>query len=291
MSDAYTISDLNEMRSFSLQRKIQITTTRLIEWYNIYNGQVYLIFDGTPESRVLAELGAKLFASGLVKENGALHLVHVRTGTELPELDAYIAAEVDKLSRKAEVNIDYLEPEHRYDKVITKYGLPAISREVSTSISAARRGAAWAIRDLTTGKYKQYKRILDSDVKVSPYCCEIMKEQPYNQYEARTGLSRVYPTLAENSESTQTWVSLGCNSTETRESRPMSFWTRDDIADYGKFAGIDMPDFPVGCAKCMFGKSMSYYCDLYANKRYWDECVVAPGIVSILDVNGWRFNS
>lgn len=37
----YTSQELNTMQKWSLDRKIQVTQARLIEWYKYYNGKVY----------------------------------------------------------------------------------------------------------------------------------------------------------------------------------------------------------------------------------------------------------
>lgn len=40
----YTSEDLKEMKSWSLDRKIQLAQTRIIEWYEKWNGNVYVSF-------------------------------------------------------------------------------------------------------------------------------------------------------------------------------------------------------------------------------------------------------
>ena len=39
--------ELEEMQRLPLQRKIQITTARIIEWYQHYDGKVYVAFSGS----------------------------------------------------------------------------------------------------------------------------------------------------------------------------------------------------------------------------------------------------
>ena len=46
----YTVEDLRIMQSWSLQRKIQVTQTRIIEWYQKNNGKVYVSFSGGKDS-------------------------------------------------------------------------------------------------------------------------------------------------------------------------------------------------------------------------------------------------
>ena len=45
---------LKELKALSLEKKIQITQARLIEWYNIYDNKCYVSFSGGKDSSVLA---------------------------------------------------------------------------------------------------------------------------------------------------------------------------------------------------------------------------------------------
>lgn len=45
--------ELEEMQHLPLQHKIQITTARIIEWYQHYDGKVYVAFSGGKDSTVL----------------------------------------------------------------------------------------------------------------------------------------------------------------------------------------------------------------------------------------------
>lgn len=49
----YTKQDLETMRAWTLQRKIQVTQTRLIEWLGRYDWNVYVSFSGGKDSTVL----------------------------------------------------------------------------------------------------------------------------------------------------------------------------------------------------------------------------------------------
>ena len=48
--------ELEEMQRLPLQRKIQITTARIIEWYQHYDGKVYVAFSGGKDSTVLLDI-------------------------------------------------------------------------------------------------------------------------------------------------------------------------------------------------------------------------------------------
>ena len=48
---------LAELQAFPLERKIQITQTRIIEWYQHYNGNVVVSFSGGKDSTMLLKSG------------------------------------------------------------------------------------------------------------------------------------------------------------------------------------------------------------------------------------------
>lgn len=54
--------ELEEMQRLPLQRKIQITTARIIEWYQHYDGKVYVAFSGGKDSTVLLDIVRRMYA-------------------------------------------------------------------------------------------------------------------------------------------------------------------------------------------------------------------------------------
>lgn len=52
---------LKELQALPLDRKIQITQTRIIEWYQHYNGQVCVSFSGGKDSTVLLHIARQIY--------------------------------------------------------------------------------------------------------------------------------------------------------------------------------------------------------------------------------------
>jgi len=50
MGNKYTKEDLKIMQSWPLERKIRVTQTRIIEWYQRFEGKVYVSFSGGKDS-------------------------------------------------------------------------------------------------------------------------------------------------------------------------------------------------------------------------------------------------
>ena len=138
--------------------------------------------------------------------------------------------------------------------VLTKYGYPVISKEIAKSAYYARRGSEWAVKRFDgldkhgveskfKERYKKYKPLLNAPFEPSPLCCDVMKKGPAKKYEAETGRKPVVATMTEESEQRQSsWLKTGCNSFDGERpmSKPMSFWTEQDVLRYIKIAGIPL---------------------------------------------------
>ena len=73
---------LKELQALPLERKVLITQSRILEWYNHWNGQVYVSFSGGKDSTVLLHIVRNLFSD--------VEAVFVDTGLEYPELRAFV---------------------------------------------------------------------------------------------------------------------------------------------------------------------------------------------------------
>ena len=73
---------LKELQALPLERKMQITQTRLIEWYTAWDGKCCVNFSGGKDSTVLADQAAKVCKMLGYK----LVLWFSDTGLEYPEI-------------------------------------------------------------------------------------------------------------------------------------------------------------------------------------------------------------
>ena len=93
------------MQSWKLERKIQVTQAKILEWYYHYNGNVYVAFSGGVDSTVLLDLVRRAFPD--------IPAAFADTGLEYPEIRAFV---------KTIPNVEWLYPEMPFNKVIAKYG-------------------------------------------------------------------------------------------------------------------------------------------------------------------------
>ena len=226
---SHTKEDLKELQSKSLEEKVQISLARIIEWYEHWDGEVYISNSGGVDSTVLSHLVHSLYPD--------VPDVYCDTGLEYPELRNFIMSKS---------NVIMLKPQMGFIDVIKKYGYPIISKEISFVISQARKGNNWGLckingkktngRDDIYGKsMMKWKFLLDADFNVDNQCCKEMKKKLAHKYEKQSGQKAFIGTMTDESLLRQTeWLKHGCNAFDgTRPiSTPLSFWTKSDVLHY-----------------------------------------------------------
>lgn len=125
---SHTKEDLKELQSKSLEEKIQISTARIIEWYEHWDGKVYISNSGGVDSTVLSHLVHSLYPD--------VPDVYCDTGLEYPELSDFIMSKPNVIVLKPAVYDRKMKIWHHvsFAKVIEKYGYPIISKEQAAFI-------------------------------------------------------------------------------------------------------------------------------------------------------------
>ena len=84
---------------------------------------------------------------------------------------------------------------------------------------------------------EKYAFFLDAPFEISDRCCNVMKKSPAHAYEKSTGRKPFIATMTEESTlRMQKWLHEGCNAFDAKfpHSKPMSFWTEQDVLKYIK---------------------------------------------------------
>lgn len=269
---------LRQYQALPLNAKVSMTKARIREWYEHWNGDVFVSFSGGKDSTVLGYLVNDMYPH--------IPLVFCNTGLEFPEIRQFAEKK----------NAVVIRPQMRFDEVISTYGYPLISKETSEAIYTARMlvggGEKWKKqkRDELLGLRKggggpDGKSYFNKDkwlplsqngmFRISHMCCKVMKKAPFAKYIRETKTLPYIGTLTEESRlREQRWTRHGCNEFEGnhKSSQPMSFWKEQDvlrfileekllIADvYGEIVGYDKDgyeykaipemDCKLKCSKC-----------------------------------------
>ena len=228
----HTIDDLRQMQSLPLSAKILMTKNRIRDWYEHFDGQVYVSFSGGKDSTVLLHIARELYPD--------IEAVFVNTGLEYPEIRQFV---------KTFDNVTILRPKMRFDEVIKKYGYPIISKDIALTIHYAKQNnAEWAWKRLNgingktnepseyrESRYGKYKPLTQVDFNCSNWCCLVMKEKPLSEIE-KTKKPITGILAGESERRTDAWLKTGCNAFDSKKpmSKPMSFWTEQDVLQYIK---------------------------------------------------------
>ena len=253
--------ELKMLQALPLDVKILKTKQRIREWYEYYNGKVYVSFSGGKDSTVLLDIVRSIYPK--------IQAVFADTGLEFPEIRSFV---------KQTENVVWLKPKLGFKQVIEKYGYPVIGKETAHGVKYAQKkdnskSCLYYLKrfdgtllkpDGTKSIYnaEKYKFLLDAPYKISDECCNVMKKKPIHKYERETGYVPFIGTMAGESRLRKTkYLRVGCNSFKQNnpQSTPIGFWTEKDIWDYIKLYNTpyskiyDMGYERTGCMFCMFG--------------------------------------
>lgn len=255
---------LKQRQSLPLEAKIQLTRKRIIDFYEYFGGEVYISFSGGKDSTVLLDIARKIYPD--------ITAVYCDTWLEYPEVRQHV---------KRYENVVILKPEISMREIIKRYGWNFPSKDVAECIYYARRGSSWAINKLKglnsdgtesqfKQRYKKWQYLLDAPFVISAKCCKVMKENPILKYERDTGQKSITALMAEESDRRkQAYLRTGCNAfdTDRPNSKPMGFWTEQDVLRYIKDRKLEIPSVYGKIAKKKYPGEIDGQLSLFEEER------------------------
>ena len=291
---------LTERQAWPLDRKIEESKKRIIEWYHAWDGMVSVVFSGGRDSTVLLHLVRSVFPE--------VPGVFCNTGLEYPENVRFV---------KTIENVKVIRPAMPFHKVIEKWGYPVVSKHIAKQIFEVQSAKGYtATKHLrltgikSDGTYsklgkisEKWQYLINGPFKISDKCCNELKKKPAKRYDKESGTIPFVGTMAEESKGrVASYLMRGCNAYDGKRPRsaPLSFWLQKDIIDYLNLFKVQYSPIydkgyqRTGCMWCMFGVHLEYQ-QTGTNRfirmeqthpRHWDYCINRLGIGRVMDFIG-----
>lgn len=271
------MTTLEDKLRWTKEQKLSHAMMLIDEYYHTFEGEVYLLFSGGKDScflKFLVDRFTDMCGYPRVKT------VFNNTTNEYKEILDFVKSFGDE--------VIWLRPKMTFVESLKKNGYPLISKEQAQYISEAQNTKSEKLRSLrmngriktakSGAKYKQgvisdkYKHLVDSEIKVTHKCCDILKKEPARRFERETGLHPITGTTVDESKlRKQVYNKTGtCNVYDGNRpiSRPLSIFYKQEvwhfinvfnipycsIYDDKVIDGVFVPgEERTGCAYCAFG--------------------------------------
>ena len=285
---------LKQRQSLPLEAKIIHSQNVIRQWYEYWDGQVYVSFSGGKDSTVLLHLVRELYPG--------VPAVFVDTGLEYPEIKDFV---------KTFDNVIWVKPKMRFDQVIAKYGYPVSTKEQASYIYEVRTTKSDKLRNMrlngvngSWGISNKWKSLLDAPFLVSDKCCDVIKKQPSMDFEKKNNLKPFVGTLASEGRLRMVkYLRQGCNAFNAKRptSTPLSIWNEEDVWDYIRdykkipYSKIyDMGEKQTGCMFCMFGVHLEkepnrFQMMRFTHPKQYEYCINKLGLGQVLDYIGVKY--
>lgn len=287
---------LQQRQAEPLDIKILMSKERIKQWYQHWDGRVYVAFSGGLDSTALLHLVRSMYPD--------VPAVFSNTGVEFPEIVKFV---------KQTENVHFIRPKKTFKQVVQEKGYPVISKIVSKYVRQIRScppdspcGHLRRTGYTQAGKYmpiyklsNKWSFLVDAPFKMSEGCCDVLKKTPARMANKKYG----HPMLGMRADDSKwregLYLENGCNGFSMNEphSWPMAFWTHQDVWDYIHKFNVpystiyDMGYDRTGCFPCMFGVHMESYPNRFqrmydTHPKLWRYCMDKLGIQEVLDYIG-----
>ena len=259
---------LQVFREQSLPSKIAQTKMLIQQAVNEFGiDKVYISYSGGKDSTVLSHIAKSMYPN-------ILHLF-ANTTNEYPETIKHILWEKNCNA----TNIIIVRPVDpsgvpwTFKRVVDTYGYPMFSKRVSNAIRTYQHACTERTKnnslEYINRNFKKYVKFIE--MPISDKCCEKLKKEPLRKKAKELNLEcAILGILASDSyQREKDWLENGCNvfhRFKDNQSRPLSFWTEQDIDNYIEQFNVRIPELynmgyhRNGCMYCGFGVQLEKDC-------------------------------
>lgn len=302
---------IKQRQSLPLESKIFMTQQRIKLWYDHWDGEVYGAFSGGKDSTVLRHI---IRSMGL-----DIPMLFSNTGLEYPEIVEF----VKKLHEK-DGDIVFTRPKRTFRDVVLNDGFPLVSKKVAMMLERLSKPTKnnEATRNLYLTGYKKdgtfsqasklpekWKPLIGAPFKVTQSCCDTLKKEPFKRYEKETGRKPIIGIMAEEGGFRSTLTTCNVFEGSSVQSRPMLFWTEQDVWDYIRLYDVEYCEIyddrvvngvavkgekRTGCMFCAFGAHLEknetrFQRMAKTHPKQWNYCINKLGMGKALDFIGVKY--
>lgn len=235
------IGDLRQRQSLPLEMKIQKSIKVIEEFYERYDGEVYISRGGV-DSAIVGWLAQQSIYKDKI-ENVTIASCEPVENTRLNIADG----------------VTLLKSETGKMEVIEKWGYPLISKQVAMAISRYTRTKHDWVKDRRLNGYmgrngkmvmdgsipKKYQELIYAPFELSEKCCDVTKKKPLKKYEKQTNKYPITGEMASESRlREQEYLKHGCIMHDKKRVKctPIGFWTDQDVKECIKRYGIKVSE-------------------------------------------------
>lgn len=287
---------LLQRQGLPLNAKIEMSKLRIREWYEHWEGLVYISFSGGKDSTVLRHLVNSVYPN--------TPSVFVNTGLEFPENVRLVKETEDVIT---------IKPTRSFKQVIQRFGFPVISKETArklydlqnpTKKNKRTRDVRMGLTNSKVGHCpRKWLFLKDAPFKISDRCCDALKKQPIKRYENKSGQKAFIGNIADEGRyRLMSYLRTGCNAFDLARpySTPIAFWTEGDIWGYLKKFNIPISSIyakgysRTGCMFCMFGVHLESSPNRFqrmkqTHPKIWEYCMDKLGCRQVLEYIGVEY--
>lgn len=237
--------DLTEKQKFNqrvampFEDKLELTKRRIKDWYNHWDGEVYVAFSGGKDSTVLLHIVRSIYPKVIG--------VFSNTGLEMPEIVKFA---------RSTPNVVGVVPKKPFNRVIKEDGFALVSKQTAKMIRVLKDGDTGRNSNMFNlyntgfnrdGKFGQrwklpnkWRGVVDADIKVSEACCDHLKKEPLDTYAKESGQKPFTAMMASEGGARARLTQCNAFDGAHPKSSPMLFWTDDDVWEYIRRYSVDI---------------------------------------------------